>query len=71
VFVSVAVFAVAGASVDSAGAGCSAGVSAVELFNTETLPLKAGIEISNADIIKNEAATIVSLDSTEAVPRGP
>ena len=51
-------------------AGASEGVS-VALCRTETLPLKAGIEIISADTIKIAAATMVIFESTDAVPRGP
>ena len=50
--------------------GTSAGVSSAALCKTDTFPLRAGIEISKAETIKTAAATIVILDSTEAVPRG-
>lgn len=35
------------------------------------LPLSAGIEIKSAESMNAIAATIVNLDKTEAVPRGP
>jgi len=38
---------------------------------TETLPCNAGIEINKAVSIYTVAETIVILESTEAVPRGP
>lgn len=56
--------------VSPAFAGASAGISSA-LCKTETPPLRAGIEIISADTINTVAATIVILDSTEAVPRGP
>ncbi len=37
---------------------------------TDTLPVNAGIEINKAEIIKIAAATIVTFDKTDAVPRG-
>ena len=55
----------AGASVVS-----STGISSAP-DKTDTPPLSAGIEISNALIIKTIAAAIVSFDRTDAVPRGP
>ncbi len=51
-------------------AGASAGVSAV-VCRTETFPLNTGSEIISADIMKMVAATIVTFDKTDAVPRGP
>ena len=68
-------FAVAAGSAGAAAAGAvvlvaGAGDSAVVVSNTETFPLNAGIEISNADTMNTIAATIVALDRTEAVPRG-
>jgi len=65
-----AVFASAGAVFVFVSAGASAGVSAT-LCNTDTPPCKAGIEISRAENIKTVAATIVILERTDAVPRGP
>lgn len=50
-------------------AGASAGVSGFA-ESTETLPLNAGIEISNADTIKTTAATIVIFERIVVVPRG-
>lgn len=50
-------------------AGASTGASAL-LCNTETFPLRAGIEINRAETMKTAAATIVTFDKTEAVPRG-
>jgi len=50
-------------------AGASAGVSGFA-ESTETFPLNAGIEISNAEIIKTTAATIVIFDRIVVVPRG-
>jgi hypothetical protein len=63
---------VAGAELEfvSAGAVDSTGVSPT-LCRTETLPCKAGIEISKADSMNTHAATIVIFDNTDAVPRGP
>jgi hypothetical protein len=52
-------------------AGVSVVVSGAALFNTETPPLNAGIDIINAESIKITAAAIVTLDKTVAVPRGP
>jgi len=69
---SVAMFEFAG-PVCSSAAGASAGAS-VEVspaFNTETLPLNAGIEINKAVSMKTIDAAIVNFDKTEAVPRGP
>ena len=40
------------------------------LDKTETLPVNAGIARSRADSINVVAATIVTFDSTVAVPRG-
>ena len=40
-------------------------------MRTETLPLKAGIEMNSAVSMNTIAATMVSFESTEAVPRGP
>jgi len=54
------------AVVDGASAGASGTV-----FSTETLPLKAGIEIRRAESMKTAAAIIVIFESTVAVPRGP
>jgi hypothetical protein len=51
-------------------AGASAGVSSV-LCKTETFPLKTGSEIISAVTINKVAATIVTFDKTDAVPRGP
>jgi hypothetical protein len=67
-----AVFALASLTFAFASAGTtdSAGASSL-LCSTETLPLSAGIEISNADTIKNAAAAIVNFERTDAVPRGP
>jgi hypothetical protein len=70
---SVAILEFAG-SVCSPAAGASAGASAgmsPAPDNTETFPVSAGIEIINADSINTTAAAIVSLDRTDAVPRGP
>jgi len=69
---SVAMFAFAG-SVCSLAAGASAGASVVvsAAFNTETLPLNAGIEINKAVSMRTIDAAIVNFDKTEAVPRGP
>ena len=70
---SVARFAVGGSTCCSAAgaspAGASAGVSAP--LNTETFPVRAGIEISKAESMNTMAAAIVNFESTEAVPRGP
>lgn len=52
-------------------AGASAGVSSVVLCKTETFPLNTGSEIIRAVSINTVAATIVTFDKTEAVPRGP
>ena len=65
---SVAVFEAALASVFEFE---SAGVSAAVLFRTDVPPLKAGIEISRAEIMNITAATIVIFPRTVAVPRGP
>ena len=69
---SVAMFVFAG-SVNCSAAGASAGASVVASvpLRTEIFPVSAGIEIKSAEIIKMIAATMVSLESTEAVPRGP
>lgn len=40
------------------------------LERTETLPFKAGIAKNSAESINVDAATIVTLDKTVAVPRG-
>ena len=71
--VSVAVFELAGAVAGcvAGSAGVSVDVSALVPCRTETLPLRAGIEIRSADSMKTVAAAIVSFESTEAVPRGP
>ena len=53
------------------GSAGAAGASASLLSSTDTLPLKAGIDIIKADNIKIVAAAIVTFESTEAVPRGP
>jgi hypothetical protein len=62
------------ASVFAAGAS-SAGAGSVDsstvVLKTELPPVKAGIEIINAENIKTTAAAIVILARTEAVPRGP
>ena len=71
-FVSVEMFVFAGSVCCCAAGGSvvsSTGVSAPD--NTDMLPLKAGIEINRAESMKMIAATIVNLDKTEAVPRGP
>jgi hypothetical protein len=60
----------AGCSAAGCSAGASAGISSAEL-RTEILPLRAGIEISNAENMNKIAAAMVSFESTEAVPRGP
>ena len=65
-----AVLASAGAVFVFVSAGASAGVSPT-LCNTETPPCNAGIEISKAENINTVAATIVILERTDAVPRGP
>jgi hypothetical protein len=65
-----AVFAFALLLFASAAGAVSAGVSGL-LESTETLPLSAGIESSNAVIIKTVAVTIVIFERTVAVPRGP
>lgn len=75
VFVSVAagtaVFAFASAvfAFVVADAGASTGASGL-LDSTETLPFSAGMANSNADSINVVAATMVTFDSTVAVPRG-
>ncbi|KXJ99537.1 MAG: hypothetical protein UZ17_ACD001002382 [Acidobacteria bacterium OLB17] len=50
-------------------AGASAGVAGLAV-STDTLPLKAGIEISNAETINTTAATIVIFERIVVVPRG-
>lgn len=50
-------------------AGASAGVSGFA-ERTETLPLNAGIDMSNAEIINTTAAAIVILERIVVVPRG-
>jgi len=57
----------------AAGASAGAGASVVSSapLSTEIFPVNAGIEISSAEIMNMIAATMVSLESTEAVPRGP
>jgi hypothetical protein len=50
-------------------AGLSDGISGL-LLKTETFPVNAGIASSNADNINTEAAPIVILERTVAVPRG-
>ena len=57
----------------SAGAGVGVAVCVVPVveFKTETSPRMAGIEINSADSINTIAVTIVILDRTESVPRGP
>ena len=72
-FVSAAVFELAGAVAGcvAGSAGVSVDVSADAPCNTETLPLKAGIEMSRAESMNTVAAAMVSFESTEAVPRGP
>lgn len=50
-------------------AGVSAGVAGFA-ESTDTFPLNAGIEISNAEIIKTTAATIVIFERIVVVPRG-
>ena len=69
---SVEIFVFAG-SVSCSAAGASAGASVVTSLplRTEMLPVSAGIERNRADIMNMIAATIVILDKTEAVPRGP
>ena len=66
---------VAGAVFVSAAGAASAGAagagSADVVDKTETPPCNAGIEIKSASTIKQDAATIVIFESTEAVPRGP
>ena len=52
-------------------AGASAGASSVADCKTETLPVRAGHERSNAEIMNTQAAAIVSFERTDAVPRGP
>ena len=71
--VSAAEFEVSGAVAGwvAGSTGVSVDVSALVPCKTETLPLKAGIEINNAEIINTVAEAIVILESTEAVPRGP
>lgn len=72
-FASGAVFALASTGAvfafASVVAGASTGVSGL-LDRTETLPVRAGIDNSRADSMNVEAATIVILDRTVAVPRG-
>src|SRR5687767_14935628 len=61
-------------SVCSPAAGASVVVSSTGTSapcRTETFPVNAGIESIRAVSMKTTAATIVSLDKTEAVPRGP
>ncbi len=53
----------------SAETAASAGASGL-LDSTETLPFNAGIASSSADSMKHVAATMVTFDSTVAVPRG-
>jgi hypothetical protein len=69
------VFAEFASAFEFDAAGGSAGSSVVAsgslLSSTETFPLRAGIEIINADSIKIVAAAIVTFDRTDAVPRGP
>ncbi len=60
---------VTGAGVSAGAAGASDGVSALPC-KTDTFPVSAGIEISNAEIMNNAAAAIVTFERTEAVPRG-
>ena len=60
----------AGAVLVFVSAGAWAGVSGLA-ESTDTLPVIAGIEISNAERKNAVAAAIVSLDNTVAVPRGP
>ena len=59
-----------GATLASAGAVDSTGVSPT-LCKTEIFPCRAGIEIIRAENMKAQPATIVILESTDAVPRGP
>ena len=63
-------FASVGATLASAGAVDSTGVSPT-LCSTETFPCNAGIEIISAENMKTHAAIIVIFARTEAVPRGP
>lgn len=58
------------ASVVGAGVGVASTPDSSVPDNTETLPLKAGIEIINAESINTIAAPIVNFASTDAVPRG-
>ncbi len=73
VFVS-GVFALAlaiGASeIAGTSAGAVAGASSTLPGRTDAVPLRAGIDISNADTINSAAAAIVIRDKTEAEPRG-
>ena len=59
-----------GASAAGVGAVTSAGASSALPCKTETLPLKAGIDIISAEIMNKAAAPIVNFESTDAVPRG-
>jgi hypothetical protein len=70
-FVLSVVIVVFAGTVASSAAGVSVVVSSAAPESTETFPLNAGIEISNAVSMKMIAATIVIFESTEAVPRGP
>lgn len=59
----------------SAAGATGVGLASVEVSSsfverTETFPLKAGIEIINAESMNVIAAAIVNLARTEAVPRG-
>lgn len=58
------------AFVSIAAGAVSDGVSDT-VWRTDTPPCNAGIEIRNATTMKTVAATIVSFDSTDAVPLGP
>jgi len=60
-----AVFALASAVFEFVEAGASG-----LLFNTEILPVNAGIARKRAESMKVAAAVIVTLDKTVAVPRG-
>jgi hypothetical protein len=62
--------AFAGTELVFASAGTSAGASGLP-DSTETLPVIAGMEISNADTKNRVAAAMVNFESTVAVPRGP
>ena len=72
VFAGAAAFtlALAGAELVLVSAGASAGASGFP-DSTETLPVIAGMEISNAETKNIVAAAMVNFESTVAVPRGP